>query len=110
MDACARAGVLADLGFLTRDQARLLGSARAAGRGGGGGGADLAAWMSLPLNAGSDNARFLKAAVMAGFYPSVLRVQHPKTTYIKVRRTGAAGGAAGRPCRPPSPHTHRAAS
>lgn len=47
-------------------------------------GGDLGAWLALPCNAGADNARFLKAAVMAGFYPSVLRVQHPPTQYLKV--------------------------
>ncbi|KAF5825506.1 hypothetical protein DUNSADRAFT_9156, partial [Dunaliella salina] len=40
--------------------------------------------MELPINSCAANARFLKAAVMAGFYPSVLRIQNPPPTYVKV--------------------------
>lgn len=43
--------------------------------------------MALAVNSCAANARFLKAAVMAGFYPSVLRVQHPPPTYKQARGT-----------------------
>jgi hypothetical protein len=50
-------------------------------RASGGGSGAYIEWRSLPVNACADDARFVKAAVMAGFYPSVLRVQHPDATY-----------------------------
>eukprot|EP01025_Chloroclados_australasicus_P059010 TRINITY_DN744_c0_g3_i1.p2 TRINITY_DN744_c0_g3~~TRINITY_DN744_c0_g3_i1.p2 ORF type:complete len:397 (-),score=46.26 TRINITY_DN744_c0_g3_i1:343-1404(-) len=39
-------------------------------------------------NRNSDNARFVKSAVCAGFYPNILRVQHPEAKFKKV-----AGGS-----------------
>lgn len=53
-------------------------------------GNDYGFWMGLPANACASNARFLKAAVMAGFYPSVLRIQHPKPVYKQVGMQRAA--------------------
>ncbi|GIL66003.1 hypothetical protein Vafri_19646 [Volvox africanus] len=42
------------------------------------------AWLAAPANRNAANARFVKAALCAGFYPSVLRVQHPPTKYKEV--------------------------
>ncbi|KXZ49867.1 hypothetical protein GPECTOR_19g318 [Gonium pectorale] len=41
-------------------------------------------WLAAPANRNAGNARFLKAALCAGFYPSVLRVDHPRTKYKEV--------------------------
>ncbi|EFJ42064.1 hypothetical protein VOLCADRAFT_119557, partial [Volvox carteri f. nagariensis] len=86
------ARVLEELGFLAEAEAT----------GGGGGGNDPrvgvsaaacrgpscslpgSAWLAAPVNRNADNARFLKAALCAGFYPAVLRVQHPPTKYKEV--------------------------
>ena len=70
--------MLADLGFIAPDDAAGLGGRRRYGRGGGGGGGGeggYAAWMSRPVNRNAANSRFLKAAICAGFYPEMLRVQ-----------------------------------
>ncbi|GIL84569.1 hypothetical protein Vretifemale_13233, partial [Volvox reticuliferus] len=42
------------------------------------------AWLAAPANRNAANARFVKASLCAGFYPSVLRVQHPPTKYKEV--------------------------
>ncbi len=41
-------------------------------------------WLAAPANRNAANARFLKAALCAGFYPSLLRVDQP-TRYVEVR-------------------------
>jgi ATP-dependent RNA helicase DHX57 len=79
------AGTLAELGFISREDASELGVGR---RGGGGrygfdGSAD-SAWLSRAVNKNWGNARFLKAAICAGFYPSVLKVQPPKPKFKQV--------------------------
>ncbi|GFR46511.1 hypothetical protein Agub_g8095, partial [Astrephomene gubernaculifera] len=76
------ARVLGELGFLESDP-WVIAAAAGAGTGAGQqqqGGADK----EDPANRNAGNARFLKAALCAGFYPSVLRVQHPKTKYKEV--------------------------
>lgn len=40
-------------------------------------------WLAAPANRNAANARFLKAALCAGFYPSLLRVDQP-TRYVEV--------------------------
>ena len=73
------AGTLAELGFIDREDATEIGG-RAGKRGGSGGfdGSASSSWLSRSVNRNWSNARFLKAAICAGFYPSILRVQHPK--------------------------------
>ena len=75
------AGTLAELGFISREDAQEV-SGR--GRGSGFDGSTTSAWLSRPINRCWGNARFLKAAICAGFYPSILKVQPPKAKYQKV--------------------------
>ncbi|KAG2486676.1 hypothetical protein HYH03_014607 [Edaphochlamys debaryana] len=72
------ARVLGELGFLDMGlayDARRLGPAASLP------GSD---WLSAPANRNAGNARFTKAALCAGFYPSVLRVDHPPAKYVQV--------------------------
>ena len=78
------AATLADLGFVTGDfvqHTRRRGSR--AGAGGGGGPKPFAGPGGVDEHAG--NARIVKAALCAGFYPSVLRVEHPPAKYKNVK-------------------------
>lgn len=63
------ASILCDLGFVTR-AAAIAAAARQSGSE-----MKYASWMSQPVNKNASNARFLKSAVCAGFYPAALRVQ-----------------------------------
>ncbi|GAX74060.1 hypothetical protein CEUSTIGMA_g1510.t1 [Chlamydomonas eustigma] len=81
------AGTLAELGFISREDAQELGGGRRGEKGGGRDGFDGSAdsaWLSRAVNKNWGNARFLKAAICAGFYPSVLRVQAPKPKFKQV--------------------------
>ena len=83
------ARVLADLGFTPPGCSP---PGKTAGGGGGrpGGGSSSSSWMAHAANRHSENGYFFKAAICAGFYPSVLRVEHPPTKYHTVG-LGAAG-------------------
>ena len=74
------ADVLADLGFVPSNYNRWL---RELSRTGG-----VRDSGHAHLNAYSKNKRVVKAVMTAGFYPNVVRVKHPETTYIQT-----AGGA-----------------
>lgn len=74
------ADVLADLGFVPSNYNRWL---REISRTGG-----VRDSGHAHLNAYSKNKRVVKAVMTAGFYPNVVRVKHPETTYIQT-----AGGA-----------------
>jgi len=103
------AATLADLGFVPGDfvQHTRRGGA-SAGAGGGGGPKPFAGPGDVDEHA--HNARIVKAALCAGFYPSVLRVEHPPAKYKNVE-----GGAfmvcptvsllhpGRRPCSKPAP-------
>ena len=77
------AATLADLGFVPGDfVAHLRRGAPSAGAGGGGGPKPFAGAGEVDEHA--HNARIVKAALCAGFYPSVLRVEHPPAKYKNV--------------------------
>ncbi|KAK9848234.1 hypothetical protein WJX84_008694, partial [Apatococcus fuscideae] len=69
---------LADLGFITHSYAASINS-------------DHSQQQSMPAHDTSSpdkfshNARFIKAAICAGFYPAVLRVEHPTARFEKVQ-------------------------
>eukprot|EP00050_Salpingoeca_kvevrii_P019100 m.82484 g.82484 ORF g.82484 m.82484 type:complete len:1527 (+) comp8262_c0_seq2:687-5267(+) len=42
------------------------------------------------LNSNSQNPKILKAALCAGLYPNVVRIQHPETTYIQMEHGAIA--------------------
>ncbi|KAK9867126.1 hypothetical protein WJX84_000721, partial [Apatococcus fuscideae] len=69
---------LAELGFVTQDYAAGINQPQAG-----------AARALPPATSGPDafsgNARFIKAAICAGFFPAVLRVEHPTARFEKVQ-------------------------
>jgi len=75
------ASILADLGFLHRDY---LNRMRRDGFGGG------------RADSNSDVTRVIKAALVAGFYPHVVRVKHPQTKYTQTTSGAVAKIADGR--------------
>ena len=91
------AATLADLGFVPGDfVAHTRRGAPSAGAGGGGGPKPFAGPGEVDEHAG--NARIVKAALCAGFYPSVLRVEHPPAKYKNVEGGAFAVRRSGRPC------------
>lgn len=78
------ANTLADLGFISRGDVSDL-QGRGWGKGAGSVASASSPWLSRPVNRNWENARFTKAAICAGFYPSILRVQHPKPKFKEVR-------------------------
>jgi len=75
------ASILADLGFLHRDY---LNRMRRDGLGGG------------RADSNADVTRVIKAALVAGFYPHVVRVKHPQTKYTQTTSGAVAKIADGR--------------
>eukprot|EP00897_Mesotaenium_endlicherianum_P002934 jgi/Mesen1/2669/ME000167S01818 len=84
------AGVLVDLGFAPAEYYQSVWSGGSALRSSearalGGGHA---------LDANSGSIRIVKAALCAGFYPNIVRVQHPETTYQRMEHGTVAKDAA----------------
>lgn len=77
------ASILADLGFVPGDYVQLTRQGGlSAGLGGGAGPKPFTGPGGLDEYAG--NARVIKAALCAGFYPSILRVEHPAAKFKSV--------------------------